>query len=173
MLWSLYSEVTFDQIGIQVKTHPRRMILKALTNAAYSQFCSSVLYSRKNSKNFVRKKIICIVPNNFSVTFFNEYTGVHGRKSVRSPYPSGDTNILCSFIIRRDWHDFCGIFSYSDNANILICSKCKYFTCRLFVYSYYSLVIHFSQEILWWWTYRHKSRWMKLKKSKIVWNRHR
>lgn len=56
---------------------------------------------------------------------------------------SEDTHILCSFIIRRDRHDFCGIFSYSDNANILICSKCKYFTCRLFVYSYYSLVIRF------------------------------
>ena len=51
------------------QTHPRRIILKALTKAAYSQCCSSVLYSRKNSKNFVRKKIICIVPNNFSVTF--------------------------------------------------------------------------------------------------------
>ena len=51
------------------QTYPRRIILKALTKAAYSQCCSSVLYSRKNSKNFVRKKIICIVPNNFSVTF--------------------------------------------------------------------------------------------------------
>ena len=65
------------------QTHPRRIILKALTKAAYSQCCSSVLYSRKNSKNFVRKKIICIVPNNFSVTFFNKYTWVHGWKSVR------------------------------------------------------------------------------------------
>ena len=59
---------------------------------------------------------------------------------------SGDTHILCSFIIRRDWHDFGGIFSYSDNVNILICSKCKYFTCRLFVYSYYSLLIRFFQN---------------------------
>ena len=70
MLWNLYAEVIFGQIKVQAKTHPRSIILKALTKAAYSQFCSSVvLYSRKNSKNLVRKKIICIVPNNFSVTF--------------------------------------------------------------------------------------------------------